>query len=94
MATWKTGSDPLLNFDESIKYLKSLPDSKNFAIKMAKAKKQGRTLVQPRAGVPLISGQIELLRFLEAACADFLPCTIDSYTRQNRYLEAEHGIKE
>lgn len=94
LATWKTGSDPLLNFEESIKYLKSLPDSKNFAIKMAKAKEQGRTLVQPRAGVPLISNQIELLKFLEAAGADFLPCTIDSYTRQNRYLEAEHGIKE
>ena len=26
--------------------------------------------------------------------ADLLPTTIDSYTRQNRYEEAENGIKE
>ena len=94
LATWKTGSDSRLNFEEAIKYLKALPESKNFAIKMARAKKQGRVLVQPRAGVPLVSSQIELLTFLEDAGADFLPCTIDSYTRQNRYLEADHGIKE
>ena len=94
LATWKTGSDSRLNFDNAIAYLKSLPDSKNFAIKMAKAKKQGRVLVQPRAGVPLVNSQIELLKFLENAGADFLPCTIDSYTRQNRYLEADYGIKE
>ena len=94
LSTWKTGSDSRLNFDEAIEYLKALPESKNFAIKMAKAKKQGRVLVQPRAGVPLVSSQIELLTYLENAGADFLPCTIDSYTRQNRYLEADHGIKE
>ena len=37
---------------------------------------------------------IALLRHLEAAGADFLPTTIDSYTRHNRYPEAENGIKE
>ena len=95
LASWKTGKDPQLNFDEAIKYLKSVPDSKNFAIKLANAKKNAkRTLVQPRAGVPLIEDHIELLKFLEAAGADFLPSTIDSYTRQNRYLEVERGIKE
>lgn len=34
------------------------------------------------------------MQFLEAAGADFLPSTIDSYTRQNRYAEAERGIEE
>ena len=95
LASWKTGSDKQLDFDEAIKYLRSVPDSKNFAIKLANAKKNAkRTLVQPRAGVPLIEDHIELLRFLEEAGADFLPSTIDSYTRQNRYLEVERGIKE
>ena len=61
---------------------------------MAEAKKQGRTLVQPRAGVCRIEEHIELMKSLEAAGADFLPCTIDSYTRQNRYKEAELGIAE
>lgn len=95
LATWKTGSDPQLNLDEAIKYLKTVPDEKNFAIKLANAKLNAkRTLVQPRAGVPLIQDHIELLQFLEAAGADFVPSTIDSYTRQNRYVEVEHGIKE
>ena len=67
LATWKTGSNPQLNFEESIAYLKKVPDSKNFAIKLAKAKESGkRTLVQPRAGVPLVSEHIDLLQYLEA----------------------------
>ena len=38
---------------------------------------------------------IELLRFLETEGeADLLPSTIDSYTRHNRYEEAELGIAE
>lgn len=95
LATWKTGNDPQLNLDEAVKYLKSLPDSKNFAIKLADAKAKGfRTMVQPRAGVPVIEKHIELLQHLEKSGADFLPSTIDSYTRQNRYLEAEKGIQE
>jgi len=93
LATWKTGNDPQLDLEEAVKYLKSVPDHKNFAIKLANTK-GGRTLVQPRAGVPAIDKHVELLQFLEAAGADFLPSTIDSYTRQNRYLEAEKGIEE
>ncbi len=95
LATWKTGNDKHLEFEEAIAYLKSVPEHKNFAEKLAKAKREkARTLVQPRAGVPVINKHIELLQFLEKAGADFLPSTIDSYTRQNRYVEAEAGIKE
>ena len=95
LATWKTGSDSELDLDKAVAYLKSIPEEKNFAIKLAKAKKAGlRTLVQPRAGVPVIQNHIDLLQHLECAGADFLPSTIDSYTRQNRYLEAEKGIEE
>ncbi len=95
LATWKTGKDYHLDFEESIPFLKSIPEEKNFAEKLAKAKRQNaRTLVQPRAGVPVINKHIDLLHFLEQAGADFLPSTIDSYTRQNRYAEAELGIKE
>ena len=95
LASWKTGSDPELDLDKAIAYLKKVPDSKNFAKKMANAKKQGvRTLVQPRAGVPALDKHIELLQYLEASGADFLPSTIDSYTRQNRYQEAEKGDRK
>ena len=94
LSGWKTGFDEKLNLDQAIKRLKSIPDHKNFAKKLENAKAYGRTLIQPRAGVALLDKHIELLQFLESAGADFLPSTIDSYTRQNRYEEVEQGIKE
>jgi len=94
LKTWKTGDNPLLDFAVSIPYLKAIPEHKNFAIKLEKAKGQGRTMVQPRAGVPVLAEHIKLMRYLEQSGADFLPSTIDSYTRQNRYPEAEKGIRE
>ena len=53
LGQWKTGSDPALDLETSVAFLKSLPDEKNFAKKLAKAKLTGRTTVQPRAGVPM-----------------------------------------
>ena len=95
LAGWRTGSDPQLDLDKAVAFLKSIPDEKNFAKKLAKAKANGsRTLVQPRAGVALIARHLELLKYLEKAGADFLPSTIDSYTRQNRYAECEKAIVE
>ena len=94
LASWPTGQSKLLDLDVAIENIKSLPDEKNFAIKLEKYKDSGITLVQPRAGVADIDKHIELLTFLQNAGADFLPSTIDSYTRQNRYQEAEKGIEE
>lgn len=94
LASWPTGSSPLLDLDVAVAHLKQVPAHKNFALKMKEAKLQGRTLVQPRAGVCRLSEHLELLQFLEAAGADFLPSTIDSYTRQNRYSEAQKGMEE
>ncbi|MFA5007497.1 MAG: methylaspartate mutase subunit E [Candidatus Izemoplasmatales bacterium] len=94
LAGWKTGADPDLDLDRATAFLKSVPDAKNFAKKLAAAKADGRTLVQPRAGVPVLEEHVKLLRHLQASGADFVPTTIDSYTRQNRYVEAENGIRE
>jgi methylaspartate mutase epsilon subunit len=93
LSQWPTGSE--VDLDEAIEYNKNIPDHKNFAKKLIKAKEEGITLAQPRAGVALIDKHIELLNFLEQeGGADLLPSTIDSYTRQNRYDECEIGIKE
>lgn len=90
---WPTGS--AVDFDEGVAFHKSLPEGKNFSVQMEKAKEEGRTLIQPRAGVPLVQDHIELLTYLQnEGTADLLPTTIDSYTRQNRYKEAEVGIEE
>jgi len=93
LAQWPTGAD--VDFDQAVAYMKSLPKSKVFAHKLRNAKKKGITLVQPRAGVALIPQHIELLTHLQdQGEADLLPTTIDSYTRQNRYDDARHGIEE
>src|ERR1700712_5744493 len=42
-------------------------------------------LIQPRGGVPLFEDQLTLTRALGDAGADFIPLTIDSYTRHNQY---------
>lgn len=90
---WPTGKE--VDLQEAVDYLKEVPEEKNFAKKLEKAKEDRLTLAQPRAGVALIDEHIELLNFLdEEGGADFLPSTIDSYTRQNRYDECEIGIKE
>lgn len=90
---WATGRD--VDFEEAVAYHKNLPRSKNFGYKLAEGKAKGITFAQPRAGVALLNEHLELLRFLEEEGeADFLPTTIDSYTRQNRYGEAQTGIDE
>ena len=93
LSHWPTGKD--VDLQEAVDYLKSVPEEKNFAKKLEKAKKEGVTLAQPRAGVALLSEHIELLQYLQnEGGADLLPNTIDSYTRQNRYDECQVGIDE
>ena len=93
LTQWPTGKD--VDLQEAIEFHKSLPDHKIFSKKLIDAKNKGTTLIQPRAGVALIRDQIELLTYLQdKGEADLLPTTIDSYTRQNRYEEAENGIRE
>ncbi|MDO5717370.1 MAG: methylaspartate mutase subunit E [Tissierellia bacterium] len=93
LSTWPTGKD--VDLKDAIDYLKKIPDERNFAKKLEEAKKMGKTLAQPRAGVPLLDEHIELLQYLQdEGGADLLPSTIDAYTRQNRYEEGEEGINE
>ena len=93
LAQWPTGKD--VDLEEAVAYHKAIPETKNFSKKLLDAKRDGRTLVQPRAGVPVVEEHIKLMQYLEEhGEADLLPTTIDSYTRQNRYEEAENGIAE
>jgi len=94
LSDWATGNDEALDLGVSLAYLKNVPEHKNFAKVLEKAKKSNITLIQPRAGVPVLEEHIKLLQHLETSGADLLPSTIDSYTRQNRYIEAEKGLKE
>ena len=93
LTQWPTGKD--VNLEEAVAYHKAMPENRIFSKKLLKSKEEKRTLVQPRAGVPVVERHIELLQHLQDhGEADLLPTTIDSYTRQNRYQEAENGINE
>lgn len=93
LSQWPTGK--AVDLTKAIDFLNKVPDHKNFSKKLRKAKEEGVTLAQPRAGVALIDEHVELLEHLQnEGGADLLPSTIDSYTRQNRYDECEIGIKE
>ncbi len=93
LTQWPTGKE--VDLEEAVKYHKQMPECRKFSKKLLDAKRDKRTLVQPRAGVPVIEEHIKLMQYLEEKGeADLLPSTIDSYTRQNRYEEAENGIAE
>lgn len=93
LSSWPTGAD--LDLKEAVAYQKQLPTGKRFAEALDRASQHGVTLIQPRAGVALVDDQIALLKHLETVGgADLLPITVDSYTRQNRYQEAQKGIEE
>jgi hypothetical protein len=53
---WPTGKE--VDFKEAVEYQLSIDKSKRFGEKLAKADKEGITLVQPRAGVALYQEHI------------------------------------
>ncbi|HHY95519.1 MAG TPA: methylaspartate mutase subunit E, partial [Firmicutes bacterium] len=91
--SWPTGAE--VDLEEAVRYHRSLPRGKRFSPVLREAERTGRTLTQPRAGVAVLEDHIRLLRHLQdEGGADLLPTTVDSYTRHNRYEEAERGLKE
>lgn len=90
---WPTGVG--VDFNEAVSYQKAIAQERRFGNKMQQADKSGETLIQPRAGVALYDEHIKLLQYLEKEGeADLLPTTVDSYTRLNRYTEAQTGIEK
>ena len=93
LSKWKTGAEVVLSEVED--YLKNLPETKNVALKVAQAKEQGICLTQPRGGFPLLETMINLHQTLEKDGDEeiLLPVTTDSYTRSERFADAEQGLK-
>lgn len=91
LKTWSTGKD--VNLEEAIEFQKTISDNKRFSKVLKQADDQKKTLIQPRAGVALLEEHIKLLQYLQEE-ADLLPTTIDAYTRQNQYSEAQKGIEK
>jgi len=93
LSLWPTG--PEIDLAEVTEYLSQIPPEKNYALQVVRAKKQGRTLVQPRGGVALVEDHIALLKCLQdRGGADLLPTTTDTYTRNLKLQDAQRGIEE
>lgn len=61
--------------------------------KFAYANRGNTPCVQPRGGFPLYEAQYRLSMQLSEAGADFIPLTIDSYTRHNQYDTATQLLR-
>ena len=93
LARWPTGAD--VDIDEAVNYLSSLPTHKHLAAVTRRASEQGRCLTQPRGGFATFEMHRQLLETLDRdGLADVVPTTTDSYTRNERFAEAQRGAEE
>ena len=93
LARWPTGAE--VDFDEAVDYLRALPEHKNLASVTRRAVEQGRCLTQPRGGFGTFEMHKHLLETLDReGFADVVPTTTDSYTRNERFAEAQRGADE
>jgi len=93
LARWPTGAD--VDMDEAVVYLKGLPEHKNLAKVTRRAIAEGKCLTQPRGGFATFEMHKNLLETLDReGLADVVPTTTDSYTRNERFAEAQRGADE
>ena len=93
LARWPTGAD--VDLAEAVEYLNALPNHKNLAWVTSKAVAEGLCLTQPRGGFGTFEMHKKLLVTLDRdGLADVVPTTTDSYTRNERFAEAQKGADE
>lgn len=80
-----------LRSSETSDFLRGVPDGRFPG--HAYARRGMKPCVQPRGGFPLFEAQQRLTQQLSDAGADFIPLTIDSYTRHNQYETATQLLK-
>ena len=91
LSMWPTGKE--VDLEEAFAYHKSLPDHKNFMKVAKQLHDEGRTVVFPRAGTPIIEQEIELNKTLYDSGLPLLPVTADSYCRLLRFDKAQRGLE-
>jgi methylaspartate mutase epsilon subunit len=92
LAMWPTGAE--VDLDEAIAYHKRLPDSKSFKKESERLHREGKTVVFPRAGTPILEQEIELVNTLRESGLPLIPVTPDSYTRLCKFEKSKHGLED
>jgi methylaspartate mutase epsilon subunit len=92
LSMWPTGRE--VHLDEAIEYQHHLPDHKNFMKVAERLHREGKTVVFPRAGTPILEQEIELNRTLYDSGLPLNPVTPDSYCRLLKFDKAKQGLEE
>jgi methylaspartate mutase epsilon subunit len=92
LSSWLTGKE--VDFEEAVEFHKSLPDYKHFTKVIQQLRREGRTVIFPRGGTPILEQEIELNRALVEAGLPVIPLTPDSYCRLGQYAKAQRGLEE
>lgn len=93
LSTWETGRE--VDLEESVEYLRGLPDHQNAARRFQAAVANDELVLQPRAAVALVDQQVDLLTYLQdEGGADVLPTQVDSYSRDLEFGRAADGLEE
>jgi methylaspartate mutase epsilon subunit len=92
LSIWPTGKE--VNLKEAVDYQLNLPPEKNFLKVTEELHRQGKTVVFPRAGTPILEDQIHLCRKLVESGVPLIPVTTDSYTRLLQLERVEQALQE
>jgi methylaspartate mutase epsilon subunit len=93
LAQWPTGKD--VDLEEAIAFHKGLPLEKNWIHKMRYGREHGEIYAITGMGKATVEEQIELLTYVEKeGLADILGTSVDSFSRQNDYAEAQKRLDE
>jgi methylaspartate mutase epsilon subunit len=92
LALWPTGQE--VDLEEAVAYQSRQPPGRSFMKVIQKLHDDGKTVVFPRAGTPVLEDQISLCRRLEASGIPLIPVTTDSYTRLLQMEKAEAALEE
>ena len=92
LAMWPTGKE--VDLEEAVEYHKKLPDHKNFMKASERLRREGKTVVFPRAGTPILEAEIELVRTLHDSGLPLIPVTPDSYTRLCKFEKSKQGLED
>ncbi len=92
LSQWPTGAG--VDLDEAVACQKRLPPRKIFHNVVQMLREEGRTVVFPRGGTPVLEDQIRLCRRFVETGIPLIPVTTDSYTRLLQFKKAEEALKE
>jgi methylaspartate mutase epsilon subunit len=92
LSLWPTGRE--VHLEEAIEYQKNLPESKSFFKVTRRLRQEGKTVIFPRAGTPILEEEIKLCKTLIESGVPLIPVTTDSYTRSLQFKKVQESLEE